>query len=156
MFRFDKKIALLSDPGRIGQSWYPFFCWWWSFFRQYSKFTSQSESTSSWMGSRRHLDYKVLSIAIHWFNHFFFSFSFWNIKVCTKTLKYFVLIHLFLNSRMSSDNQCGFYCEHPDGHYYTIGITNRNVKFFWQSCWSFVSWISFLIRQSDECVKREK
>ena len=30
---------------------------------------------------------------------------------------------------MSTDNQCGFYCEHPDGHYYTIGITNRNVKF---------------------------
>ena len=28
---------------------------------------------------------------------------------------------------MSSDNQCGFYCEHADGHYYTIGITNRCV-----------------------------
>ena len=28
---------------------------------------------------------------------------------------------------MSEDNECGFYCEHPDGHYYTIGITNRNV-----------------------------
>ena len=39
-------------------------------------------------------------------------------------------LHFFLNSRMSSDNQCGFYCEHPDGQYYTIGITNRNVKFF--------------------------
>ena len=26
---------------------------------------------------------------------------------------------------MSPDNECGFYCEHPDGHYYTIGITNR-------------------------------
>ncbi len=22
---------------------------------------------------------------------------------------------------MSSDNFCGFYCEHPDAHYYTIG-----------------------------------
>ena len=30
-------------------------------------------------------------------------------------------------TRMSEDNECGFYCEHPDGHYYTIGITNRNV-----------------------------
>lgn len=28
---------------------------------------------------------------------------------------------------MSADNQCGFYCQQPDGHYYTIGITNRNV-----------------------------
>ena len=26
---------------------------------------------------------------------------------------------------MSPDNECGFYCEHPDGHYYTIGITNK-------------------------------
>ena len=34
---------------------------------------------------------------------------------------------------MSSDNQCGFYCQHPDGQYYTIGITNRNVKFFFDS-----------------------
>ena len=33
-------------------------------------------------------------------------------------------------TRMSEDNECGFYCEHPDGHYYTIGITNRNVVSF--------------------------
>lgn len=26
---------------------------------------------------------------------------------------------------MSADNACGFYCEHPDAHYYTIGITNK-------------------------------
>ena len=25
----------------------------------------------------------------------------------------------------SEDNDCGFYCQHADAHYYTIGITNR-------------------------------
>jgi hypothetical protein len=26
---------------------------------------------------------------------------------------------------MSSDNECGHYCRQPDGHYYTIAVTNR-------------------------------
>jgi len=26
---------------------------------------------------------------------------------------------------MSPDNECGHYCREPDGHYYTIGVTNR-------------------------------
>ena len=27
---------------------------------------------------------------------------------------------------MSSDNECGHYCRQPDGHYYTIAVTNRS------------------------------
>lgn len=27
---------------------------------------------------------------------------------------------------MSPDNECGHYCREPDGHYYTIAITNRS------------------------------
>lgn len=29
---------------------------------------------------------------------------------------------------MSEDNACGFYCQQPDGFYYTIGLTNRFVN----------------------------
>ena len=28
-------------------------------------------------------------------------------------------------TRFSDDNRCGWYCDHPDANYYTIGITNR-------------------------------
>ncbi len=29
---------------------------------------------------------------------------------------------------MSPDNECGHYCREPDGHYYTIAVTNRSKK----------------------------
>ena len=40
--------------------------------------------------------------------------------------KGWTVVHTW-TTKMSADNECGHYCNVEDGHYYTIGITNRQM-----------------------------